>query len=75
MANPIPLTRRQRRRVSVQEHRTPWSRSWRRAISRNDARKHVLYNGPSPRYEPARNDTCTAHHRKLPCKRCTEAAQ
>lgn len=54
---------------------TPWSRSWRRAISRDEARKHAFYNGPEPRYEPARNDTCSQHHRSLPCKRCAEAKQ
>jgi hypothetical protein len=52
---------------------TPWSRAWRRAVSRDEARKHAHYNGPAPRYEPARNDTCERHHRKLPCTRCTEA--
>lgn len=51
------------------------TRSQRRAISRDDARRNVHYNGPAPRYEPARNDTCMRHHRKLPCKRCVETGQ
>lgn len=69
------LTRRQRRRLATPERHTPWSRSWRRAMSRDEARKYAAYNGPAPRYEPARNDTCTRHHRKLPCTRCTKAAE
>lgn len=72
MAN--TLTRRQRRRINTRETATPWSRAWRRAMDRDQARKHAAYNGPAPHYEPARNDTCTTHHRKLPCKRCGEAA-
>ena len=49
------------------------TRSQRRAESRDDARKHVRYNGLAPRYEPARDLSCHVHHRQLPCKRCTEA--
>lgn len=64
------LTRRQRRRAIVRDTVTPWSRAWRRALSRDEARKYPVHNGPGPRYEPARNDTCSVHHRQLPCKRC-----
>lgn len=47
------------------------TRQQRRAISRDDARKNVAYNGPEPRYEPARgNPTCSTHYRALPCGRC-----
>lgn len=46
------------------------TRSQRRAASRRLAREYAFYNGPAPRYEPARNDTCSTHRRKLPCKRC-----
>lgn len=48
----------------------PLPRSARRTFSRDLARKFVRYNGPAPRYEPARNLTCEQHHRRLPCKRC-----
>jgi hypothetical protein len=47
-----------------------WPRRLRRAHSRRLARQYAFYNGPAPRYEAARNDTCEQHHRKLPCKRC-----
>lgn len=53
------------------------SRSVRRRVSRVRAREqadaYFAFVGLQPRYEPARNDTCTQHHRQLPCKRCTEA--
>ena len=64
------LTRRQRRRATVRATAAPWSRAWRRALSRDEARKHPVHNGPAPRYEPARNDTCQVHHRQMPCTRC-----
>jgi hypothetical protein len=67
------LSRRERRNSTVRESAKPWSRAWRRAVSRDEARKYAHYNGPAPRCEPVRNDTCQAHHRKLPCKRCPEA--
>lgn len=47
------------------------TRTQRRAISRNEARRNVRYNGPAPRYEPARDNSCHVHHRQLPCARCT----
>lgn len=50
--------------------RIVWTREARRALSRREARRHAFYNGPAPRYEPARDQSCTAHHRTLPCKRC-----
>lgn len=54
----------------------PFTRSERRTESRDKWRKQAFYNGPAPRYEPARgNPTCTAHHRALPCKRCAGADQ
>lgn len=51
----------------------PRPRSIRRAIpgGRDASRAFAVYNGPAPRYEPVLNDTCPAHHRKFPCKRCT----
>lgn len=53
------------------------SRSARRRVSRVEARRqadaYFGFVGLEPRYEPARNDTCQQHHRRLPCKRCTEA--
>lgn len=67
------LTRRQRRRAILVQTATPWSRTWRRALNRDEARKHPAHNGPEPRYEPARNDYCADHFRQLPCKRCTKA--
>jgi hypothetical protein len=72
MANTQPtLSRRERRNHTIRETVKPWSRAWRRAVSRAEARKYAAYNGPAPRYEPARgNPTCAAHHRALPCKRC-----
>lgn len=66
------LIRRQRRRINIRGTAAPWSRAWRRALDRDQARKHAAYNGPAPRYEAARNDTCSQHHRQLPCTRCTE---
>ena len=46
------------------------TRSQRRAVSRDDARRNVHYNGPHPRYEPARDLSCHVHHRQEPCARC-----
>lgn len=46
------------------------TRSQRRAHSRRLSREYAFYNGPAPRYEPARDQTCQRHHRQLPCKRC-----
>lgn len=48
-----------------------FTRSKRRALSRVEARRFAHYNGPAPRYEPARDLSCRTHHRQLPCKRCT----
>jgi len=49
-------------------------RSERRAVSRRTAREQTRamhqFLRTAPRYEPARNDSCDRHHRKLPCKRC-----
>ena len=50
----------------------PWPRAQRRAMSRVEAREFAHYNGPAPRYEPARDLSCHAHHRQAPCKRCAE---
>lgn len=47
-----------------------FTRSKRRAHSRVQAWKYAFYNGPAPRYEPARDLSCHQHHRQLPCKRC-----
>lgn len=47
-----------------------FTRPLRRAASRDQARKFAHYNGPAPRYEPARDQSCHVHHRQLPCKRC-----
>jgi hypothetical protein len=47
-----------------------FTRSKRRAVSRVEARRFAHYNGPAPRYEPARDLSCSVHHRQLPCKRC-----
>jgi hypothetical protein len=51
----------------------PWPRSQRRAASRVESRKYAHYNGQPPRYEPARDLSCSLHHRQLPCKRCAGA--
>jgi hypothetical protein len=52
-------------------------RSARRAASRDKARKqakaYFAFVGLAPLHEPARNHTCSQHHRKLPCRRCREA--
>jgi hypothetical protein len=45
-------------------------RAARRALSRKGARHFAHYNGPAPRYEPARDTSCPIHHRQAPCKRC-----
>ena len=45
-------------------------RPLRRHISRDQSRRFVRYNGPAPRYEPARDLSCQTHHRKQPCRRC-----
>jgi hypothetical protein len=47
------------------------TRTQRRAYSRKLSREYAFYNGPAPRYEPARDRSCSVHHRQLPCKRCT----
>jgi hypothetical protein len=47
-----------------------FTRTKRRALSRIEARRFAHYNGPAPRYEPARDHSCQQHHRQLPCKRC-----
>jgi hypothetical protein len=47
-----------------------FTRPKRRAESRDKARQFAFYNGPAPRYEPARDLSCHRHHRQLPCKRC-----
>ncbi|MHA6764702.1 hypothetical protein [Streptacidiphilus sp. PAMC 29251] len=51
-------------------HPAAFTRSMRRAINRDQARKYAFYNGPAPRYEAARDHSCLTHHRQLPCKRC-----
>jgi hypothetical protein len=49
-------------------------RSARRAISRRTARQQTAsmhtFFGTAPRYEPARDNSCERHHRRLPCNRC-----
>ncbi|MEU2426916.1 hypothetical protein ABZ619_38890 [Streptomyces sp. NPDC007851] len=49
-------------------------RSERRAVSRRTARQQTAsmhtFLGTTPRYEPARDTSCSRHHRKLPCARC-----
>ncbi|GAB2696030.1 hypothetical protein [Kitasatospora kifunensis] len=50
-----------------------WPRSQRRAASRKLSRQYAFYNGPAPRHEPARDQSCHVHHRQAPCKRCAEA--
>jgi hypothetical protein len=61
--------------VTVYNQAAP--RSARRAVSRDKARAqadaYFAFVGLAPREEPARNNTCPQHHRKLPCKRCPEA--
>lgn len=47
-----------------------FTRPKRRALSRVEACRFAHYNGPAPRYEPARDLSCHQHHRRLPCKRC-----
>ncbi|MFG3287279.1 hypothetical protein ACGF3G_00450 [Streptomyces sp. NPDC048179] len=50
------------------------TRAERRAVSRRTARQQTAamhgFLGTAPRYEPARDDSCERHHRKLPCARC-----
>lgn len=49
-------------------------RSARRRVSRTTARQQTAamhrFFGTAPRYEAARDTTCEAHHRRLPCARC-----
>lgn len=57
-------------------YRPAASRSERRRVSRTVAREQTTvmhrHLGTAPRYEPARDETCERHHRRLPCARCPQ---
>lgn len=41
-----------------------------RAVARKQAAAYFNFVGLTPRYEPARDQSCHVHHRQQPCKRC-----